>query len=82
MILVSQLKGVVTESQRLDSRRGSEEQYIIRSHQISNAPGSMIDVGLTADRMMWTGFRYRNAEWSFTEVPKPTAAARDGHRAS
>jgi len=81
MVLLSHIRGIVTESQRIGSAAGATEQYLIRSHK-ADAQTSLIDMGLNADRLLWTGFRYRDGHWSFSELPSFAVVARDGQRCS
>ena len=82
MVLLSHIRGIVTESKRVSAAVGAAEQYMIRSLKLPDAHRSVIDVGLSEDRESWTGFRYRDGHWSFSELPEFAAVARDGRRCS
>ena len=55
-VILSSVRGVVTELERLPS-----DEYIIRYHKSSADADIILDAG------PWTGFRYRDAHWSFVK---------------
>jgi hypothetical protein len=42
------------------------ERYILRCHKATEAAGAMFD-GTVSDAASWTGFRFRDNQWSFVK---------------
>ena len=63
--MLSSLRGVVTEMERIRDRFGSD-RYIVRYHKASEAAGIVLEVN-APNSTPWIGFRYKDAHWSFVE---------------
>ncbi len=66
-IMLSSLRGMVTEVERIGATSGSGECYVLRYHKASGDTGVLLHVGEPSDSMSWTGFRFRDAHWSFVK---------------
>ena len=41
-------------------------RYVLRYHKSDNATAALLDMS-SADAASWTGFRYRDTQWSFVK---------------
>ena len=67
-IMLSSLRGMVTEVERIGAVSGSGECYVLRYHKASGDTGMILNVGAPSDSMSWIGFRFRDAHWSFVKA--------------
>jgi hypothetical protein len=64
-IILSTMDGMVTEMERVQGPVGSPDKYIVRLHKATETDEMILHVGEPSDQTPWTGFRYKNAHWSF-----------------
>src|SRR5438876_10729579 len=66
-IMLSSLRGMVTEVERMGETSGSGECYVLRYHKASGDTGVLLHVAEPSDSMPWTGFRCRDTHWRFVK---------------
>ena len=66
-VMLSSLNGVITEVELVGATSGSGSCYVLRYHKASGDTGVLLHVGEPSDSMSWTGFRFRDAHWSFVK---------------
>ena len=67
-IMLSSLRGMVTEVERIGAASGAGDCYVLRYHKASVDTSMILNVGEPADSMSWIGFRFRDAHWSFVKA--------------
>lgn len=65
-IMLSSVRGVVTELERVGTNPGNGKQYVFRCRKALQPTGALLDLDVS-DSSVWTGFRYRDAQWSFVK---------------
>jgi hypothetical protein len=70
-IMLSSLRGVVTEVELVGAASGSGGCYVLRYHRASKNVDMILDVGDPSDQMPWIGFRFHDAHWSFVKQDRP-----------
>ncbi|HYR88651.1 MAG TPA: hypothetical protein VE422_31520 [Terriglobia bacterium] len=70
-VMLSSLRGVITEVELVGATSSSGRCYILRYHKASQNADMILDVGSSSDRRSWTGFRYHDSQWSFVKQDRP-----------
>jgi hypothetical protein len=58
--------GMVTELEMSSAAFAAGGRYILRYHKSDKATDALLDLS-TTDAASWSGFRYRDTQWSFVK---------------
>jgi len=70
-VMLSSLRGVITEVELVGATSGSGSCYVLRYHKASENADLILDVGAPSDQKPWIGFRFHDAHWSFVKQNHP-----------
>ena len=70
-IMLSSVRGMVMEMERVGVAPGAGEQYIFRRRKASTDAGTVFHSGTFPDPSSWVGFCYRESHWSFVKPARP-----------
>jgi hypothetical protein len=57
---------MVTELEMGDASYAAGARYVLRYHKADKSAMPVLDIGSSGSES-WTGFRYRNTQWSFVK---------------
>ena len=57
---------MVTELEMGNGQYAAGGRYVLRYHKSDTATDALLDIS-TTDAASWTGFRYRDTQWSFVK---------------